>query len=71
MRLEGRVEVGRVVAGYRGDTGGSGGSWVRECLGQEGRLCGPPRGGPECDKWANVASVELGEHDISPVGSAQ
>ena len=26
------------------DTPGSGGSWVRECLGQEGRLYGLPRG---------------------------
>lgn len=32
------------VGGYRRDTPGSGGSWVRECLGQEGRLYARLRG---------------------------
>ena len=37
-------EGGGGVVGYKRETPGSGGSRVRESLGQEGRLCGPPRG---------------------------
>lgn len=71
VRLEGRVGEGRWggVGGYRRE--GHPGVWRQlgeRVSGSRGSTLWTTSGSLECDKWANVVVVEMGGHDISPVG---